>query len=36
MEELEVALVQNNRDVVIGCETNLDPYIHDSEFLPFN
>ena len=35
-EELELALVENNIDVVIGCETHLDPRIHDSEFLPPN
>ena len=34
--ELELALVENNIDVVIGCETYLDPCIHDSEFLPLN
>ena len=35
-EELELALVENNIDVVIVCETHLDPCIHDSEFLPLN
>ena len=35
-EELELALVENNMDVVIGCKTHLDPCIHDSEFLPLN
>ena len=35
-EELELALVENNIDVVIGCKTYLDPCIHDSEFLPLN
>ena len=35
-EELELALVENNIDVVIGCKTHLDPCIHDSEFLPLN
>ena len=32
-EELELALVENNIDVVIGCKTHLDLCIHDSEFL---
>ena len=32
-EELEL---ENNIDVVIVCETHLDPCIHDSEFLPLN
>ena len=35
-EELELALVENNIDVVIGCKTHLDPCIHDSKFLPLN
>ena len=35
-EELELALVENNIDVVIVCETHLDPCIHDSEFLRLN
>ena len=35
-EELELTLVENNIDVVIGCETHLYPCIHDSEFLPLN
>ena len=35
-EELELGLFENNIDVVIGCETHLDPCIHDSEFLPLN
>ena len=35
-EELEPALVENNIDVAIGCETHLHPCIHDSEFLPLN
>ena len=35
-EELELALVENNIDVVIGCETHLDLCIHGSEFLPLN
>ena len=35
-EELELAVLENNIDVVIGCETHLDPSIHDSEFLPQN
>ena len=35
-EELELALVDNNTDVVIGCKTHLDSCIHDSEFLPLN
>ena len=32
-EELELALVENNSDVVIGSRY---PCIHDSEFLPLN
>ena len=35
-EELELALVENNIDVVIGCKTHLDLCIHDSEFLLLN
>ena len=35
-EELELALVENNIDVVIGCKTHLDPCILDSKFLPLN
>ena len=35
-EELELALVENNIDIVIGCETHLDPSINDTEFLPTN
>ena len=33
-EELQLALVENNIDIVIGSETHLDPSINDSEFLP--
>ena len=32
-EELELAFVENNIDFVIGCQTYLDPCIHDIEFL---
>ena len=32
-EELELTLVENNSDVVIG---SIYPCIHDSEFLPLN
>ena len=35
-EELELALVENNIDVIFGCKTHLDPCIHDSKFLPLN
>ena len=35
-EELELALIENNIDVVIGCGTHLDPCVQDSEFLPLN
>ena len=30
---IKPSLVEKNIDVVIGCETHLDPYIRDSEFL---
>ena len=37
-EELEPSLVEDNIDVVIGCDTHLDPCIFmiETEFLPLN
>ena len=35
-KELELALVENNIDVNTGCETPLDPCIHDSEIFLLN
>ena len=33
-KKMQLAIVQNNIDLINGCKTCLDPCIHDSKFLP--